>query len=171
MPDAMDNMQIEEQIRQLLDNYSVPYEMMACDPELADTVVFCEHYGYSLDHSANTLLVKAKTGDKQQVACVLLATTRLDVNKTVRKRMGVRRLSFASAEETEALTGMALGGVTPLALPETLPLWVDSVVMQRDYVILGGGSRASKIKVSPQIFTKTPNTSIVEGLAQPLQDC
>jgi len=96
---------------------------------------------------------------------VLLATTRLDVNKCVRKKMGVKKCSFASADETKALTGMEIGGVTALGLPESLPLWIDSKVMQCDYIILGGGSRSIKIKVSPAVFDLTPNTEIVEGLA------
>lgn len=155
----------EMKVHQALDALGFPYEVLECDPELADTAVFCEHYGYPPTNSANTIIVGSKSGEKQYVACLLLANTRLDVNKTVRKRMGVRRLSFASPEETKALTGMVLGGVTPLALPEDLPLWVDQGLMSADYVILGGGSRSSKIKVAPEIFRHTENTTIVEGLA------
>lgn len=143
----------------------VEHEALACDPELADTAVFCDHYGYSLDNSANTIIVTSKTGERQYVACVLLASTRLNVNKVVRKRMGVRRLSFASADDTRELTGMEIGGVTPLGLPQSLPLWVDAAVMEREYIILGGGNRASKLKITPAVFHRTPNTAIVEGLA------
>lgn len=141
------------------------YELLPCDPELADTAVYCERYGVPLEKSANTILVKAKTGGERFVACVLLANTRLDVNKTVRKRLGARRVSFASAEETRALTGMEVGGVTPIGLPGEMPLWVDARIMDCDYVILGGGDRSSKIKISPRIFELTPATEIVEGLA------
>ena len=155
----------EQQVRTALDQSGVAYEVLQCDPELADTAVFCEHYGYALDKSVNTLVIKAKTGGARYVACVLLATTRLDVNHTVRKRMEVRRISFAAAEETRELTGMELGGVTPIALPEELPLWVDAAIMQCDYIILGGGSRSCKIKIAPELFLQMPNTEIVEGLA------
>ena len=87
------------------------------------------------------------------------------MNKVVRKRLGARKVSFASAEETRAVTGMTLGGVTPLALPAELPLWVDRRIMDLDYVILGGGNRASKIKLDPAIFDQTPNTEIIPDLA------
>ena len=150
----------QARIQQALNASGVDHEVLVCDPELADTAVFCAHYGHALGNSANTIIVGSKTGEKQYVACVLLANTRLDVNKTVRKRMGVRRLSFASPEVTLALTGMTLGGVTPIALPDSLPLWVDERVMQAEYVILGGGNRASKLKVSPDVFLHTPNTRI-----------
>lgn len=155
----------EQKIQSILDGFNIPYEVLSCDPELADTAVFCEHYGYSLAQSVNTLLIKAKSGGVRYVACVLLGSTRLDVNHTVRKRLGVRRLSFATGDETRELTGMELGGVTPVALPETLTLWVDAAIMQCDYIILGGGNRSSKIKISPELFLQTPNTEIVEGLA------
>lgn len=156
---------IQQRIHVFLDGSQLDYEVMACDPELADTAVFCERYGIPLENSVNTLLVKAKTGGERFAACVLLANTRLDVNRVVRKRLAARRVSFASADETRALTGMEIGGVTPICLPLELPLWIDQRVMEADYVILGGGNRASKIKVSPRIFEQVPSSIIIDGLA------
>ena len=153
-------------IRRFLDASGIDYEIMACDPELADTAVFCERYGFPLEKSVNTLLVKAKTGGERYAACVLLATTRLDVNRVVRKRLAARRVSFASADETRALTGMDIGGVTPVCLPEDLPVWIDSRVMDLDYVILGGGDRSSKIRISPRVFDRVPAGTVIEGLAK-----
>ena len=149
----------------LLRASGLDYEVMPCDPELADTAVFCEHYGQSLEDSVNTIVVKAKTGGERFVACALRAPTRLDVNQCVRKRLASRRVSFASAEETARVTGMTIGGVTPLGLPADLPLWVDARVMERSEVILGGGTRHSKIRVPPAIFELTPGAEVVDGLA------
>ena len=152
-------------ITELLEASGLDYEVIPCDPELADTAVFCEHYGIPLEDSVNTIVVKAKTGGERFVACALRADTRLDVNHGVRKRLASRRVSFASAEETARVTGMAIGGVTPLGLPADLPLWVDARIMERSEVILGGGSRRSKIRVAPAIFEHTPGAEIVDGLA------
>jgi len=148
-----------------LQSLGIEHEVMDCDPELADTAVFCEHYNIPPEVSANVIIAAGKSDPRQYAACVLLATTRLDVNKCVRKKMGVKKCSFASADETKTLTGMEIGGVTALGLPESLPLWIDSKVMQCDYIILGGGSRSIKIKISPAVFDLTPNPEIVEGLA------
>ena len=153
------------QIEAVLESSGVEYEIFPCDPDLADTTVFCERYGYPPDRSANTILVKAKTGGERFVACVVLANTRLDVNRTVRRRLGARRVSFASAEETRAATGMEIGGVTPIALPDGLEVWVDARVMACEWVILGGGERSSKIKAAPAIFDRIPGVGVVEGLA------
>ena len=152
-------------IRQFLESTKLEFEVLDCNPEFADTHVFCKEYGIDLGDSVNSIIVKTKTGELKYAACALLATTKLDINKTVRKKLGARKVSFADIEETTKLTTMNIGGVTPLSLPTTLPLWIDSKVMQRKSIILGGGNRSSKIKVSSKIFNFTPNTEIVEGLA------
>lgn len=158
----------KELLEQQLDALQISYRLFACDPNLADTRIFCDHYGYLPEDCANTIIVKAKTGVEKFAACVILATTRLDVNKVVRKRLETRRASFASAEETERITGMTLGGVTAIGLPKDLPLWVDRAVMERDSIILGGSSRSWKIQTSPEIFHAITNTEIVDGLARPI---
>ena len=152
-------------IETVLESSGVEYEIFPCDPELADTAVFCERYGYPLSLSANTILVKAKTGGERYVVCVVLADTRLDVNRTVRKRLGARRVSFASAGETRAVTGMEIGGVTPIALPDEIEVWIDARIMTCEWIILGGGDRSHKIKVAPALFERMPSATVVEGLA------
>ena len=156
---------IEAHVRSALDRLGLPYEIVPCDPEFADTAAFCERYGYSPDISANTIIVASKGEARRYAACVVLAPTRLDVNRTVRRRLEAKKASFASAEETEAVTGMTIGGVTALALPDDLPIWVDERVMACDEIILGGGSRSMKVKVSPDLFSRLPNAEVVPGLA------
>jgi len=149
----------------ILTSSGVEYEIVPCDPTLADTAQFCEAYGYALEDSANTIVVVGKSDPPVHAACVVLAPTRLDVNKVVRKKLGVRKASFASGDDTEELTGMAIGGVTPFGLPDHLPLWVDSRVMARDRIILGGGSRDRKVLAPPRILTAL-GAEVVEGLAR-----
>lgn len=153
-------------IRQILEAADQPFEVWDCDPNFADTAAFCDHYDVSPDHSANTILVKSKSGPQKFAVCVVLATCRLDVNHTIRKRLGARKASIATAEETKEITGMEIGGVTPLALPPGLTVWVDSEVINRDYVILGGGNRTSKLKVNPQSFGQLFEFEIVSGLGK-----
>lgn len=158
-------MQADDAVRRHVDALGVPYEVVSCDPALADTAAFCAAYGYALEESANTIVVVGKGDPPRYAACVVLATTRLDVNRAVRQRFGGRRASFASPDETRAITGMELGGVTVFGLPADLPIWVDARVMQRDRVILGGGSRSWKVAASPAILAALPAVAVVEGLA------
>lgn len=144
------------------------YEVVPCDPDLADTAAFCEAYGYAAEDSANAIVVVGKGDPPRYACCVLLATTRLDVNGVVRRRLGTRKASFADAEATLDLTGMALGGVTPVGLRGGLPVWVDAAVLQRERVIVGGGSRSRKLLVPPALLLEVqPDTEVVDGLAVP----
>jgi prolyl-tRNA editing enzyme YbaK/EbsC (Cys-tRNA(Pro) deacylase) len=158
---------IETTVRAVLATLDVEHEIVPCDPALADTAAFCEAYGYAMADSANTIVVVGKTDPPRFAACVVLATTRLDVNRVVRRRLEVKKASFADAEATEALTGMTVGGVTPFGLPEPLPLWVDARVMARDRIVLGGGSRRCKVVGPPALLLALPNVEVVEGLANP----
>ena len=144
----------------------LPFRVVPCDPDFADTFPYCEKYGVDLQDAANTILVASKRPKGKLAACVLLATTRLDVNHRVKQVMGVSRLSFADAEKTKEVTGMQIGGVNPFGLPDDLPLLIDSAVMDRPEVLLGAGVRTAKIFAHPRLLSRLPNASVVENLAR-----
>ena len=153
-------------IRALVD-LSANFETMDCDPDLADTALFCEHYDIPLDRSANAIMLASKRPQGVNAVCLVLATHRLDVNGAVRREMNVKKVSFASPEATAEATGMLMGGVTPFGLPETphIAVLIDAAVLDRPWVIVGGGSRDMKIKVDPEVFSRMPSVRVVEGLA------
>lgn len=156
---------IESRVLSALDALAVSYELVHIDSEFADTADFCQEYGYPLETSGNTIIVASKRGEKKYCACIVQASARLDVNHTVKRLMGVSRASFASAEETLELTGMMIGGVTAFALPPDLPVYADPNLRSQEYVILGSGSRSSKLKIPPQDLGKIPGVQFVDGLA------
>ncbi|HET9051863.1 MAG TPA: YbaK/EbsC family protein [Candidatus Dormibacteraeota bacterium] len=156
---------LDPRVRASLDGLGVEAEVMPCDPDLADTAAFCEAYGVAPEDSANCILVAGKADGRPRCACVVLATTRVDVNRTVTRLLGVRKASFASAEEIAAVTGMLVGGVTPFGLPESLPVFVDGRVMTRDRVVVGGGSRSAKLRITPGQLLRIRGAQVVDGLA------
>lgn len=149
-----------------LEALGAAYELVPCDPELADTAEFCAAYGYAMDDSANAIVIVGKSDPPSYVMCLALADSRLDVNKVVRKKLGVRKCSFASADETVALTDMQIGGVTPFGTSTALPLWIDARVMERERVIIGGGSRDRKLLVPPATLALHPGVEVVPDLAR-----
>jgi prolyl-tRNA editing enzyme YbaK/EbsC (Cys-tRNA(Pro) deacylase) len=155
----------EQAVRTRLDDSGIEYEIVPCDPALADTAAFCAEYGYAPEDSANTILIVGKSDPRRYVACVVLGTARLDVNGAVRSKLGVRKASFADAETTREVTGMELGGVTAIGLPDGIPIWIDSRVMDRERIILGGGSRNCKVLAPPEVLTAQPDTEVVRDLA------
>jgi prolyl-tRNA editing enzyme YbaK/EbsC (Cys-tRNA(Pro) deacylase) len=139
------------------------------DADLADTAAFCDAYDVGLDVSANCVVIAGKReGVIRYAACVVLATTRADVNGVVRRHLDVRKASFAPMDDAVELTGMEYGGITPIGLPEQWPILVDSRVIATPHVIIGSGVRHSKILAPGPALGALPNAQVVEGLARPV---
>lgn len=132
------------------------------DPDLADTAAFCEHYDIGLDVSANCVVVEAKRADRVwHAACMVLATTRADVNGIVRKHVDARKISFASMDTAVALTGMEYGGITPVGLPTDWPVLIDRNVADEQRVIIGSGIRGSKLLAASEALAALPAAEVV----------
>ena len=153
-----------ESVTKALEDLGVSFETIHIDPTFSDTASFCATYGFPLEHTCNTILVASRKEPRKFAACVVLANTRLDVNRRVKNLLGVPKVSFATTEQTLEITGMELGGVTPIGLPNQLPIYVDQRVVAREWVIIGGGARNIKIKLSPQVLT-TVGAKIISDLA------
>lgn len=137
------------------------------DPDLADTAAFCERYGVAMDSSANCVIVKGKRGSAvRYAACMVLASTRADVNGIVRRRLDVRSASFAPMDEAVELTGMEYGGITPIGLPPGWPVLVDAAVAASAEVVIGGGVRASKLFLPGAALASLPAAQVIEGLGR-----
>lgn len=137
------------------------------DADLADTAAFCEAYGVGLDISANCVIVAGRRGEvTRYAACVVLATTRADVNGVVRKHLDARKASFAPMDDAVRLTGMEYGGITPIGLPSSWPVLVDSRVAAMPHVIIGSGVRHSKIAIAGSALGAMPGAEVIEGLAR-----
>jgi prolyl-tRNA editing enzyme YbaK/EbsC (Cys-tRNA(Pro) deacylase) len=163
---------IERRVREIV--AGIPgADVMDCDPALADTADFCAAYGIAMEDSANAIMVIGKASSAAvppvYAVCLVLATTRLDVNRVVRKRLGTKKASFAPPDVTAEHTGMTMGGVTPFGLPADLPLWIDSRVMARERVVVGGGSRSAKVIGPPSMLLTIPTAEVVDDLAQPVE--
>lgn len=160
--------EIAAAVRARVAEWGIPHKFLEIDPDFADTARFCAKYGYSPVESVNCIVVATKTGPRRYAACLVQAVRRLDVNRTVRRLLEARKVSFASAEETVALTGMIPGGVTPVALPDGVPVYVDAPIMDLEEIILGGGDRSSKLFVAPgPLVAHLPDARVVEGLSLP----
>ncbi len=157
---------LDPSVAECLQKYGIEYKVLYCAPELADTVKFCEHYGYKLEHASNAIVVATKLRPFMFACCMVLATTKLDVNKRVRHLFDGQKVSFATPDQTCELTGMLIGGVTPFGL-QSIPLWIDEAVMQQPQVIAGGGNRSTKIMLNPQEYLKLPNAKVIDALAIP----
>lgn len=149
---------------------SVPDLLVAeIDPDLADTAEFCAHYGMAPESSANCVVVAGKRGgETRYAACVVLATTRADVNNRARRRLDARKASFAPTDDAVGASGMEYGGITPIGLPAGWPVLVDAAVPSAGQVVIGSGLRRSKLLLPGKALAGLPNAEVIEGLGTPV---
>ncbi|HEY2312010.1 MAG TPA: YbaK/EbsC family protein [Streptosporangiaceae bacterium] len=137
------------------------------DPALADTAAFCEQYEVALTESANCVVVAGRReGATRMAACMVLATTRADVNGLVKRELDVRKASFAPMETAVELTGMEYGGITPIGLPADWPIYVDEAVANTPRVIIGSGVRRSKLTLPGAALASLPGAVVLAGLGR-----
>jgi prolyl-tRNA editing enzyme YbaK/EbsC (Cys-tRNA(Pro) deacylase) len=137
------------------------------DPALADTAEFCAAYGSPMSGSANCVVVAGRRGeDTRYAACLVLATTRADVNGLVRRRLNARKASFAPMDDAVALSGMEYGGITPIGLPAEWPVLVDAAVAAAPAIVIGSGIRGSKLALPGELAARLSGAEVVEGLAR-----
>ncbi|MFI8228202.1 YbaK/EbsC family protein [Streptomyces sp. NPDC085900] len=168
-PDALDELTDPVADAVLHWRGSVPAEQIVyvdTDPQWADTTVFVQHYGQELlERSANCVVVAGRRGGETTLAaCVVLSTTRADVNGAVRRQLGARKASFAAMDVATGETGMEYGGITPIGLPDAWPVLVDSAVVDLPYVLVGSGRRRGKLLVPGKAFAELPGAVVLEGL-------
>jgi prolyl-tRNA editing enzyme YbaK/EbsC (Cys-tRNA(Pro) deacylase) len=152
-----------------LEGLSGPVWVAEIDDDLADTAAFTDAYGVPLEASANCVVVAARrAGQTSMAACVVLATTRADVNGLVRRHLGARKASFAPQDVAVAESGMAYGGITPVGLPTDWPVLVDAAVAAADFVVIGSGTRGSKLALPGAVLAALPAAQVLDGLGQSL---
>jgi prolyl-tRNA editing enzyme YbaK/EbsC (Cys-tRNA(Pro) deacylase) len=160
---------LAEPVRAALDTHPGAEVYVAeIDPGFADTAQFCAAYDVAPEISANCVVVAGRRGGEQRVAaCMVLATTRADVNNVVKRRLDVRKASFMPMDEAVQATGMEYGGITPIGLPADWPVLVDAAVAELPYAVIGSGVRRSKLVLSGSTLAGLPGAEVVAGLARP----
>jgi prolyl-tRNA editing enzyme YbaK/EbsC (Cys-tRNA(Pro) deacylase) len=149
-------------------NVADQVEVAEIDPELADTAAFCKHYEIPPEESANCVIIAARRGGQTTfAACLVTAVTRADVNGVVRQRLGARKASFAPVDDALAATGMEYGGITPIGLPSSWPVLIDSGVVRQPHVVIGSGIRGSKLLLPGQLLARLPGAEVIDGLGTP----
>jgi prolyl-tRNA editing enzyme YbaK/EbsC (Cys-tRNA(Pro) deacylase) len=160
---------IGESVYEALINFSGKEEVgvSEIDPNLSDTAAFCAQYEVTMEESANCVILEGKReGERKLSACVILGSTRADVNNLAKKILDVNKISFAQMEKAVAESQMEFGAITPIGLPKNWPILIDKRVAESGYVIVGSGVRKSKLAVPGKFLASLPNAQVIEGLGK-----
>lgn len=156
---------LHPRVARAIQQHEIDATVLECDPNFADTAMFCQKYDLDPKQACNAIIVATRGDSIKYACCLVLATCKL-VNKTILTLLNTKRCSFATEEQTLQSTDMMIGGVTPIGI-EGMPIFVDSLVMEIDSIVLGGGNRSSKVLVTPNELLKLPDIKVIESLAVP----
>lgn len=144
-------------------------QVFPVDSAHADTETLCRVYDLPMNVMANAVLVLGRRGGEDRYACCMtLAHRRVDVNNVVRRKLDVRKASFAPMDHAVEASGMEYGGITPVGLPADWPVWVDGAVADTELVCIGAGIRGAKLLLGGADLLKLPTAERVDDLARDL---
>ena len=154
--------EIHKTVAKLYESNREDLELFECLDEFSDTQNFCDHYGFDIEDSCNAILIKAKKPEEFYAMFCVLGANRLDVNHKAKVAMGAKRVSFASREEAETVTGQLYGGISPLGLPENVKVYIDKNVTDREKLFIGAGNRVSKFFLSPKALIQLSSATVLD---------
>jgi prolyl-tRNA editing enzyme YbaK/EbsC (Cys-tRNA(Pro) deacylase) len=140
------------------------------DAALSDTGNSQREYQLPPESLANCVIVAGRReGVERFAACVVLFTTRADINNLVRRRLDVRKASFLPMDRAVEMTGMEYGGINPIGLPESWPVLLDRRVTDTGVVLTGSGVRRSKLLLPGHLMAELPTAEVVDDLGLPFE--
>jgi len=131
-------------ILEFLDGEGITYRRISHEPTRTSEDS-ARARGEALETGGKALLLKA--GEDFSVF-VLSAALKLD-SQAVKKRLGVKSLRFATADELMDLTGLVPGSVPPFGEPVLpFPLFVDESIEANDRIAFNAGSLTDSVVLS-----------------------
>ncbi len=141
------------------------------DPQYMNGTALSNHYDVNLEDGANCIVVRGKRGEIRMTAAVLVPVGyRADLNRLVCEKLDAKKVSMAPLEEVIAESGMEYGSITPVGLPEAWKILIDSRLMAKKTIIVGGGKQISKLRISTSFLKQLPHVEVVENLANKIPE-
>ncbi len=139
-------------ITDLLDQKNISYRLLPHSEPVFTVAAAAAQRGVVAEEMVKSILLREKTGEKRYVMACVLGHEQLDPKavRAVLDDVAWRRLTFASAEEIETVTGYTQGAVAPLCLPEDIPVIFDAAVAACHQVNISSGDPLAGLELNPQ---------------------
>ncbi len=151
---------LKTKITQLLDRHQIPYRLLPHTEPVFTVEAAAAQRGVNKDEMVKSIVLRETKRRRYVMACVI-GSMRLDP-KAVRHHLpgSWRRLSFASAQEVETVTGCVQGAVAPLALPDGLPVIFDEAIARQAKVNISSGDPLAGLELDPQDLIRLSGAQI-----------
>lgn len=130
----------------LLDQAKIPYEVLEYPDSIRDAVEVAEAIGLPYWMVYKTLVVQAE-GQPKPLLALVGCERHLDLKKLATVS-GHKKVRMAAHKDAEALTGLKVGGISPLMLRDkNWPVFLDSAAAEMEHVVISAGQRGMQIRV------------------------
>lgn len=130
-----------------LDQHKIDYEIFELPAEKLGAEVTASLLHQPLEVIFKTIVVK-RAGRGKTILAVVPGTSEVDL-KALAKVIGEKKVFLTTQNEAESLTGLQVGGISPLALINRgFQVVIDSSAQEHDRIHISGGERGLNIRLS-----------------------
>ena len=137
----------------------VPFDILKYDHTEKGAAFAAQATGVPLERTIKTLVVD--TGPKSYHLALVAGDRQLSLKKMA-KACAVKRVAMADTRTAERLTGYLIGGISPFATRQRLPVIMDASILNFARVAINAGQRGTLLAMTP--------TDIMEILAGKVDD-
>ncbi|GJM42112.1 MAG: Cys-tRNA(Pro)/Cys-tRNA(Cys) deacylase [Ardenticatenaceae bacterium] len=139
----------------LLEGKKVAYEAIQYDASERDAEKIAQQLGVPPEQVYKTLVVTVPAGPRSKpLLAVVPANHQLNLKK-VAKLLKVKKVKMATHQQAEQMTGLKVGGISPLALlNKGFAIYVDELALAQTHIFVSAGERGTQIKLSPADLCK-----------------
>lgn len=139
MPVKLNSMRVLEQAK-------IPYEILEYPDTIKDAEEVAEAIGIPYWMVYKTLVVQAE-GQPKPMLAVISSERQLDLKKLA-AASGVKKIRMAAHKDAETLTGLKVGGISPLMLRDkNWTLYLDRHAADLEHVAISAGQRGMQVRV------------------------
>lgn len=130
----------------VLEQAKVPYEVLEYPDAIKDAEDVADAIGLPHWMVYKTLVVQAE-GQAKPMLALLSSERHLDLKKLA-SASGFKKVRMAAHKDAEALTGLKVGGISPLMLRDkNWQVFLDSPAAEMEHIVLSAGQRGLQLRV------------------------
>jgi Cys-tRNA(Pro) deacylase len=138
-------------VTRALDAKGIPYRFFVHSGPVRSLEQAASERGQRPEQVVRSILFRL--GKNEFVMVLVAGPSQIDWG-TLRKYLGVSRMSMASREEVLAHTGYSTGAVSPFGLPEPMRILVDEAVFEEAEISIGSGVRSTTVILDSEDLRK-----------------
>jgi Cys-tRNA(Pro)/Cys-tRNA(Cys) deacylase len=149
----------------LLEGKKVAFEAIAYDASERDAEKIAIQLGVPPEQLFKTLVVVDPNNGRfssKPILAIIPANQQLNLKKLA-KLLNVKKLKMATHQAAEAMTGLQVGGISPLALiNKGFTMFLDELAEHEAQIFVSAGQRGIQIKLAPIDLCRLTKAKLVD---------